>query len=192
MNASTMSWCTSTRWVEMQLCPAWENPATRILLAAVFQSLSASMITGALLPSSRPTRLRGALARMPQPTSGDPVNVIMAMSGCSTMALPTVLPPPVTTCRYSAGRPHSSTSSAPRATALSGVCDAGLRTTGQPAAIAGASLWATRLSGKLNGEIAPTTPIGTRIAKPTLPSPAAMASSGTISPSNVRASAAAN
>ena len=150
------------------------------------------MITGALLPSSSPTRLRGALARIPQPTSGDPVNVIIAMSGCSTMALPTVLPPPVTTCRYSAGRPHSSMSSEPRAMALSGVCDAGLRTTGQPAAIAGASLWATRLSGKLNGEIAPTTPIGTRIANPNLPSPAGIASRGTISPANVRASAAAN
>ena len=53
-------------------------------------------------------------------------------------------------------------------------------------------MWATRLSGKLNGEIAPTTPIGTRITKPTLPSPAARSPSGTTSPANVRASAAAN
>ena len=37
--------------------------------------------------------------------------------------------------------------------------------------MAGASLWATRLSGKLNGLIAPTTPIGTRSVKPSLPSP---------------------
>ena len=44
--------------------------------------------------------------------------------------------------------------------ALNGVWLAGLSTTGQPAAIAGATLWATRLSGKLNGLIAPTTPIG--------------------------------
>ena len=34
------------------------------LRAAAFQSLSASMITGALLPSSRPTFLRGARARI--------------------------------------------------------------------------------------------------------------------------------
>ena len=39
--------------------------------------------------------------------------------------------------------------------AESGVLPAGLSTTGHPAAMAGATLWATRLSGKLNGEIAP-------------------------------------
>ena len=192
VTCSAISRCTSTRWVEMQLCPAWANPATRIFDTAVFQSLSPSMMTGALLPSSRPTRLRGARARMPQPTSGDPVNVTRAMPGWSTMALPTVPPLPVTTCSHSGGRPHSSISSSARAIADNGVWLAGLSTTGQPAAMAGASLWATRLSGKLNGEIAPTTPIGTRMAKPILPSPAAMASSGTISPSNVRASAEAN
>ena len=74
---------------------------------------------------------------------------------------------------------------------LNGVWLAGLSTTGQPAAIAGASLWATRLSGKLNGLIAPTTPIGTRNVNPILPSPLAVASSGTTSPASVRASAAA-
>ena len=47
--------------------------------------------------------------------------------------------------------------------ALNGVWPAGLRTTGSPAAMAGASLCATRFRGKLNGLIAPTTPIGTRI-----------------------------
>ena len=34
------------------------------------------------------------------------------------------------------------------------MAEAGLSTTGHPAAIAGAILWQTRLSGKLNGEIA--------------------------------------
>ena len=37
---------------------------------------------------------------------------------------------------------------------VSGSLDGGLRTIEQPAAIAGASLWAARLSGKLNGLIA--------------------------------------
>ena len=180
------------RCVEMQLCPAWENPATLIFAAADAQSLSASMITGALLPSSRPTFLRGARALIPHPTSGDPVNVIRATSSWSTRALPTVDPPPVTTCSHSSGRPHSSMSSSARAMPLNGVWLAGLSTTGHPAAIAGASLWATRLSGKLNGLIAPMTPIGTRIVKPTLPTPDAMASRATTSPASVRASAAAN
>ena len=156
----------------MQLCPAWLNPATLIFAAADFQSLSASMITGALLPSSNPTFLRGALARMSQPTGGEPVNVINAMPGWSTIALPTVEPLPTTTCSHSAGRPHSSMSIPASASELNGVCDAGFSTTGQPAAIAGATLWTTRLSGKLNGAIAPITPIGTRRVNPSLPSPA--------------------
>ena len=76
--------------------------------------------------------------------------------------------------------------------AESGVWLAGFSTTGQPAAIAGASLCATRLSGKLNGLIAPTTPIGTRRVNASLPSPAALASIGTMSPASVRAATAAN
>ncbi len=75
---------------------------------------------------------------------------------------------------------------------MSGVCDAGLSTTGHPAAIAGASLWLTRFSGKLNGLIAPTTPMGTRSVKPSLPMPATFASIAIISPVSVRASTAAN
>ncbi len=57
--------------------------------------------------------------------------------------------------------------------AENGVWLAGFSTTGQPAAMAGASLWATRFSGKLNGVMAPTTPMGSRSVKPSLPSPAA-------------------
>ena len=108
------------------------------------------------------------------------------------MALPTVPPPPVTTWSCSAGRPHSSMSSSASAMDENGVWLAGFSTTGQPAAMAGATLCATRLSGKLNGAMAPTTPIGTRSVKPSLPSPAAPASSGIISPASLRASAAAN
>ena len=82
--------------------------------------------------------------------------------------------------------------SSARAIDENGVWLAGFRTTGQPAAIAGATLWATRLSGKLKGAIAPTTPIGTRRVKPSFPSPGEAASRGTISPASFRASAAAN
>ena len=75
---------------------------------------------------------------------------------------------------------------------MSGVCDAGLSTTGHPAAIAGATLCDTRLRGKLNGLIAPTTPIGTRSVNASLPTPASFASIGIMSPVSVRASTAAN
>ena len=117
------------------------------------------MMTGALLPSSSPTRLRAAAARMPQPTSGEPVNVIIATSACSTRWFAT-LPPQVITLSQPGGSPASSNSRAIRS-AVSGVAEAGFSTTGQPAATAGAILWHTRLSGKLNGEIAATTPTGT-------------------------------
>ena len=41
---------------------------------------------------------------------------------------------------------------------MSGACGGGLRTTEHPHASAGATLWATRLSGKLNGEMPSTGP----------------------------------
>ena len=51
------------RWVEMHDWPAWLNPATDTFFAAVSTSALGSMISGALLPSSSPTFLRGALRR---------------------------------------------------------------------------------------------------------------------------------
>ena len=56
-----------------------------------------------------------------------------------------------------AGAPASSTISA-TVSIVRGSLDGGLRTIEHPAAIAGASLWAARLSGKLNGLIAATGP----------------------------------
>ena len=153
--------------------PAWLNPATEILSAAVapvavglddHRRVVAQLEARPSCAAPRP--------RMPQPTSGEPVKVIMATSAWSTSALPTVaaaagddveLARRAARTRRAAGRP------ARWPTAASGW--RGLSTTGQPAAIAGATLWATRLSGKLNGLMAPTTPIGTRSVKPSLPSP---------------------
>ena len=66
--------------------------------------------------------------------------------------------------------------------AESGVSDAGLTMTVLPAANAGPTLWQTRLSGKLNGAMAATTPQGTRSVKPSFLEPVGSASSGTVSP----------
>ena len=63
-----------------------------------------------------------------------------------------------------------------------GVLDGGLITIALPAAMAGATLWVTRFSGKLNGLIATTTPHGTRKVNPILPAPPGDASNGTVSP----------
>ena len=125
------------------------------------RSADGSMITGALLPSSSPTRLWGTAARMPQPTVGEPVKLTIATSRCCTRWF-AAAPEQVTTFNQPGGRPASWNSRA-IARAVSGVADAGLSTTGQPAAMAGAILWHTRLSGKLNGEIAASTPTGTRM-----------------------------
>ena len=86
--------------------------------------------------------------RMPQPTSEEPVKVIARVSSCSTIALPTSEPGPGTTLSQPSGSPASSRISASFSAEI-GVCPAGLRTTALPAASAGPSLWATRLSGKV-------------------------------------------
>ena len=105
---------------------------------------------------------------------------------------PPIAPPsPNTIWSAPAGSPASCSVRA-RRSAESGVFSAGLSTTGHPAAIAGASLWATRLSGKLKGLIAPTTPTGSRIVKASLPAPEALEAIGTTFPASPRASAAAN
>ncbi len=174
----------------MQLWPANENAFAASRVAASSRSASAATITGVAFPSSRFTRLRGARSRSVQPTPADPVNVISATRASSTRTSPISLAGPQTTLSQPAGRPASTSSSA-RSSADSGVCEAGFRTTAQPAARAGATLCATRLNGKLKGEIAPTTPIGIRSVSASLPTPAGDASIGTTSPASFRASTAA-
>ena len=51
-------------------------------------------------------------------------------------------------------------SSSARRNAASGACGGGFSTTAFPAAIAGATLWATRFRGKLKGAMAAITPMG--------------------------------
>ncbi len=147
-------------------------------------------MTGVAFPSSRLTRFRGARSRIPQPTPTEPVNEMRRTRSSSTSTSPMSLAGPQRTFSQPAGSPASVSSSA-RSSAESGVCDAGLSTTAQPAARAGAILCATRFSGKLKGEIAATTPTGTRNVNASLPSPAGDASIGTTSPASLRASTAA-
>ena len=175
----------------MQLCPAKEKACAASFVAASATSASSWTITGVALPSSSSTFFRAARSRMPQPTSDEPVNVIALTRSSSTSTSPISLAGPTRTLSQPAGRPASSSSSA-SVSAESGVWPAGLSTTAQPAASAGAILCATRLSGKLNGLIAPTTPIGSRSVNASLPSPAWAASMGTTSPASLRASTAAN
>ncbi len=93
-----------------------------------------------------------------------PVNATRRTSGCATSASP-VSGPPVTTLSTPGGRPASPASSATRRV-VSGVVSAGLATTVLPAASAGPTLLASRVSGKFHGVIAPTTPMGRLVTRP--------------------------
>jgi hypothetical protein len=175
----------------MQLWPANEKPCVAVAVAAASMSASRSTISGVELPSSRLTRLRGARSRRPQPTPLEPVKVSTLTRSSSTSTSPISAEGPTRTFSHPGGSPASVSSSA-RSRAESGVWLAGFSTTAQPAARAGAILCATRFSGKLNGLMAPTTPMGSRRVIASLPSPAWEASIGIVSPVSLRASTAEN
>ena len=89
-----------------------------------------------------------------------------------------------------AGRSVSASSS-PRSSAVSGVAGAGLTMIGAPTAIAGATLCATRFSGKLNGAMPRTGPLGKRRTRAARPAIAVSVSSRISSPPSRRTSSAA-
>ena len=97
---------------------------------------------GLFPPSSSVTRLSwSAQVRMMSfPTSFEPVKLILSTSGWSSSGAPASGPTPVTTLSTPSGRPASCAIRA-SSSAVSGVCSAGLSTTVQPAASAGATFW---------------------------------------------------
>ena len=93
------------------------------------------------------------------PTSVDPVKTTLRTAGLSTNRWPTTDPLPGSTWKTLSGSPASRASS-PSRIAVSGVSSAGLRTTGLPAASAGAKPQPAIGIGKFQGTMTPTTPIG--------------------------------
>src|SRR5712692_5066800 len=102
---------------------------------------------GSLPPSSSVTFFKrsAALAMTRLPVGVEPVSAIFRISGCSTIASPVAWP--MTTLMTPSGRPPSMRASM-QASVDRGVVLAGLSTTVFPAAIAGATLLAARVSGK--------------------------------------------
>jgi len=96
-----------------------------------------------------------------RPTSVEPVKEILSTSGWRTNAAPAVEPPPARTLNAPGGNPASRISSA-KSRAVSGVSEAGFRIMVHPAAKAGANFQLAMLSGKFQGTMAPTTPMGSR------------------------------
>ncbi len=144
----------------------------------------------ALPPNSSRTRLRPE-RRFELPTNlAEPVKLtsLMLSSFSASHAASALLSG--STASASTGQPALRITS-PSAKAVNGVCGAGLRITGQPAAIAGATLWATRFRGKLKGVMASTGPMGKRCTSPQRPSLPSIRSSGMLSPPSREASSAA-
>ncbi len=98
------------------------------------------------------------------PVLVSPVNAIFPTPGWRTRAMPAVAPGPVTTFRAPAGTPASN-AIMPSASAVSGVALAGLSTAVLPTANAGATFQEAIISGKFQGTIKPTTPMGSRSVK---------------------------
>src|SRR5882724_2844247 len=173
----------------MQVCPAYVNPPAAQRSAAKSIFASAQTITPALPPSSSTTRFLPAFFFSCQPTAVLPVKLSSLMRS-SEMISPASSFDKDNTFSPPAGHPASSIIRASRK-AVNGVCGAGLRTIVQPAAIAGASLCATRLIGKLNGVIAAIGPSGNLRTMPQRPAVDACQSSGKNSPPTRTASSAA-
>ena len=91
-----------------------------------------------------------------------PTNAIAFISGCSVKALPASSPNPLTVFRTPGGRPASSAISTSKR-AVRGEASAGLWTTVQPAASAGAIFQVDSMKGVFHGVIIPTGPIGTLV-----------------------------
>ena len=98
---------------------------------------------------------------------------------------------PVTICTASCGQPALVPAHPASQSAASGARSDGLSTIGAPAAIAGATLCATWLSGWLNGVMAAARPTGSRCVTARRARPSAVTSHANTSPSSRSASIAA-
>src|SRR5580704_7183169 len=128
------------------------------------RSASSNTITGFLPPSSKCTRFSvfAPCAMIAEPVALSPTKPIALMAGCSVSALPASSPMPCTVFSTPSGTPACLTSCA-RRSAVTGDHSAGLCTTVQPAASAGAIFQVDSMNGVFHGVITPTGPIGTRV-----------------------------
>ena len=156
--------CTYRRLAHTQVWPALRYLLTRAPSTALSTSASSKTMKGALPPSSRLIFLMvGAhwAARM-RPTSVEPVKDRWRTTSLSHSTWPMAMErcaSALSTFSTPGGMPARKASSA-QARAESGVASAGLMTTGQPAASAGATLRVIMAMGKFHGVMAAHTPTG--------------------------------
>ncbi|MNN27905.1 hypothetical protein D3C81_1414560 [compost metagenome] len=158
--------CTYTRFGHTQVWPPLRNFATIKPSTAASMSASSNTMKGALPPSSNASffKVREDSWARCLPTGVEPVKVILRTRGSSNQTSATIFEAEVLTMfNTPAGTPASS-ASLTSAKAVSGVSAAGLQTTVQPAARAGAIFRAIIAAGKFQGVIAATTPTGSLYA----------------------------
>ena len=143
MNLSTNSSATgrSTKilFTELHNCPALRNDRLTPSATALSRGASPLTIIGEWPPSSSVTRLTSlaAISRIRFPVAVPPVKLILATFGWLASRPPTAAPSPLTELSTPGGRPEAF-APATRSSAARGVSSAGLATTVQPAARAGA------------------------------------------------------
>src|SRR5258708_7776693 len=127
---------------------------------ALSTSESAKTMLGDFPPSSSVMRftVSAALLMISWPTAVEPVNAILSMPGCCTIALPTE-PGPVTILITPGGTP-ASIANFPNRNVVNDVWLAGFQTIVFPQASAGPTFQEASSSGKFHGTINPTTPTG--------------------------------
>jgi hypothetical protein len=146
----------------MHVCPELRNLQVSAPATAASRSASSKTMNGALPPSSSETFLtcpaHWAISSLP--TSVEPVKPSLRTTGLDVISRPisgASCASPVTMLSTPGGRPASSPSFM-TASAVSGVCSAGLRTIVQPAASAGAALRVGIAAGKFHGVMPAVTP----------------------------------
>ena len=111
---------------------------------------------------------RAAATPMWRAVSGEPVNEMRRTPGCSVSPAPTSSPMPCTTLSTPGGSPASSARSA-SSEHESGDHSAGLSTTVQPAASAGAVFQVESISGAFHGVITTAGPLAMRTTRLRVP-----------------------
>ena len=152
------------RFAEMQVWPELRYLHVTAPSTAASRSASSKTMKGALPPSSSDTFLTWPAhwAMRSLPTSVEPVKPSLRTSGLPVISRPMAgasSASPVTMLSTPGGSPASS----PRritASAVSGVCSAGLRTIVHPAPRAGAALRVGIAAGKFHGVMPAVTPTG--------------------------------
>jgi len=165
INGSWIADSTSTREPAVHTWPAFQNAAPfSAPFSARSKSASRKMMLGDLPPSSRETffRLLAADRMISLPVSVPPVKATISTFALRASSAPTTGPSPATMLTMPLGISSMLSTTFMNSAVVPVVYSAGLMTTAQPAASAGATERIISARGMFQGTITPTTPTGSR------------------------------